>query len=142
MLPFVVSAAGEAALAAQADRLASFLEQRVELDLSAVARGLALQRAHLPERAAIITAGREDLIASLRALAVGEQPAQVLRGRARSGATALLFTGQGSQWVGMGAGLHDRFEVFAEALDAVLWGVGSVVGAVVVGGDVRGGGVV
>ncbi|HEV7774649.1 MAG TPA: type I polyketide synthase [Conexibacter sp.] len=117
VLPFLLSAANEEALAPQAERLAAFLEARPQADPYAVACGLALRRAHLPERAAVIATGREELIVALRALAHGEEPSGVVHGHARSGATALLFSGQGSQWAGMGARLYEQFPVFATALD-------------------------
>ena len=119
VLPFLVSASSEDALAAQAEGLAAFLEERPQADAYAVACGLALQRAQLPERAAVLATGRERLVVGLRALARGEEPAGVVRGRVHSGATAFLFSGQGSQWSGMGAGLYERFPVFAAALDEV-----------------------
>ncbi|HEV7773322.1 MAG TPA: SDR family NAD(P)-dependent oxidoreductase [Conexibacter sp.] len=120
VLPFVVSASIEDALAAQAQRLAAFLEECPQADPYAVAGGLALQRAQLPERAAILATGRQDLIAGLRALERGELGAGSVRGTASDpGAVAFLFSGQGAQSPGMGAGLYRAFPVFAEALDAV-----------------------
>ncbi|HEX8051774.1 MAG TPA: type I polyketide synthase, partial [Thermoleophilaceae bacterium] len=119
-LPFAISAATGPALGAQAGRLASFLEERQDLELYDVASTLALRRAHLPERAVAVAAERSELVENLRALERGERPAGVVQGGASGdGAVAFLFTGQGSQWPGMSIDLYQEFPVFAEALDEV-----------------------
>src|SRR3954447_2606305 len=53
-LPFLVSAASREALGVQAGRLASWLERRPELGLYEVAAVLALRRAHLAQRGAVV----------------------------------------------------------------------------------------
>jgi acyl transferase domain-containing protein/thioesterase domain-containing protein/acyl carrier protein len=117
-LPFVVSAAGGEALAAQAGRLAGFLESRPQQGLAELATALAVGRAHLSHRAALVANERGELIAALRALERGELRAGSVRSIASDlGAVAMLFAGQGSQRAQMGARLYEEFPVFAAALD-------------------------
>ncbi|MEU6721832.1 type I polyketide synthase, partial [Nonomuraea sp. NPDC046802] len=51
-----------------------------------------------------------------RAVVLGET---VVRGHAAPGFMGMLFTGQGSQWTGMGADLYETYPVFAECFDTV-----------------------
>ena len=104
VLPWVVSGRG-GALQAQAARLQRFLAG-VEVDVADVALSLTA-RAALEDRAVVLGEDREQLLGGLAALAE-ERPAEgVLRGGARDGLTAFLFTGQGAQRVGMGSELHE-----------------------------------
>ncbi|WP_277682413.1 type I polyketide synthase, partial [Saccharomonospora azurea] len=71
---------------------------------------LATTRSRFDRRAAVVGATREEL---LRQLSVLDGGATVV-----SGKTAFVFSGQGSQRLGMGRGLYEAFPVFAEAFDA------------------------
>ncbi|WP_344316831.1 ketoacyl-synthetase C-terminal extension domain-containing protein, partial [Actinoplanes couchii] len=104
-LPVLLSAASESALRAQAARLRS-----APLSASGLGFALATARAALTHRAAIVGG---DLDAGLAALASGEPAAEVVRGVAGRPRVAFVFAGQGSQRVGMGRELYERFPVFA-----------------------------
>ncbi|WIY01903.1 SDR family NAD(P)-dependent oxidoreductase [Amycolatopsis mongoliensis] len=109
-----LSGRSEAVLRAQARRLAEFVEAS-DVAPADVARSLAA-RAVFAHRA-VVTG--PDLLAGLTAVASGAKHPGVVTGHVGDGATGLLFAGQGSQRVGMGAGLYARFPVFADAFDAV-----------------------
>ncbi|MEU0846173.1 type I polyketide synthase, partial [Streptomyces sp. NPDC005962] len=122
VVPWVVSARSTEALLGQAGALAERF--CAEDDVSPVEVGWSLlkSRSLFDHRAVIVGENREELVAGLQALANGApHPAVVHLGDAASvsGQTVFLFSGQGSQRPGMGAGLYDRFPVFAEAFDEV-----------------------
>ena len=115
LLPVLLSAKSEAALRAQAGRLAGFVAEHDAAGPVEVAAGLA-RRAALEHRAVLPAADREALLAGLRALATDE-PAAAVVGRVRPGRVAVLFSGQGAQRPGMGRELYAAFPAFARAFD-------------------------
>ncbi|MFF4607324.1 type I polyketide synthase, partial [Streptomyces sp. NPDC001339] len=118
-LPWTVSAKDEAALRHQARRLLTHAEAHPEL--SAADIGLSLLRTRTPfaERAVVLGTGREELLSGLSAVAEGTSAPHVVRGAVQAGRTAVLFTGQGAQRVGMGRDLYERFPAYADAFDEV-----------------------
>src|ERR1039458_3369397 len=118
VVPWILSARDPDALRAQAERLRSRLAGD-DLHPADVAYSLATTRAALDHRAVIIGAHRDDMMAALTAVADGESPTC----RASEGLLAMLFSGQGSQRLWMGRELHERYDVFRQALDAVCAGL-------------------
>ncbi|MFC7388448.1 acyltransferase domain-containing protein, partial [Sphaerisporangium rhizosphaerae] len=126
-VPVVVSAKSQAALRAQAGRLAEFVAGHESAGPVEVAAALTL-RAALEHRAVLPAVDREGLLAALRTLAPGEpttggvvagvvESSAAVMGRVRSGRVAVVFSGQGAQRVGMGRELYAAFPVFARAFD-------------------------
>ncbi|MFF7459691.1 SDR family NAD(P)-dependent oxidoreductase [Kitasatospora sp. NPDC008115] len=119
-LPWLLSGQSPEALGEQARRLLARLEaDPAAADPADVAVALATTRAQLAHRAAVVAEDFPDFLAGLAALAEGASAPGVLRGVATDGGLAVQFPGQGSQRLGMGRELYDRFPEFAAAYDEV-----------------------
>jgi len=119
LLPFLISGSGEAALAAQAGRLKEHLKAHGDQEPRVVAGTLALKRARLAHRAAVLAAGSDDLARRLDAVAQGAAVDDgVLRGVVRQAPrVGFVFPGQGGQWPGMAVSLYEQSDVFARRMD-------------------------
>ncbi|UJW29736.1 SDR family NAD(P)-dependent oxidoreductase [Saccharothrix sp. AJ9571] len=119
-VPWMISGRSEVALRAQATALAEHVRERPELAAVDVARSLATARSMFEHRAVVIGGGAE-LLAGLDAVATGGAHAGVVRGVAQDETAvrrriAMVFSGAGGQWRGMGASLWDSSPVFAESV--------------------------
>ncbi|OLF05410.1 hypothetical protein BLA60_36325 [Actinophytocola xinjiangensis] len=126
-VPLALSARSPEALRDMATRAAALPDSLVDTAFS-----YATTRSDFEQRAVVVAGDEAAARTALRALAEGATDPALLTGEAIGGRTALLFTGQGSQRLGMGRELHARFPVFASAFDevvdrfpglrAVMWG--------------------
>ncbi|MFF8732882.1 acyltransferase domain-containing protein, partial [Streptomyces sp. NPDC015171] len=119
VVPLVLSGRTADAVSAQAAQLAAFLDEDPETNLADVAYSLVTTRARFDHRAVVVAGSAQEAqegLASVRA-------ESVVPGR-----LGVLFTGQGSQRVGMGRELHARLPVFAEAFDEVCAAVDKSLG--------------
>ncbi|MCP2330919.1 Acyl transferase domain-containing protein [Actinoalloteichus cyanogriseus DSM 43889] len=118
-VPLLLSGRTPSALRAQAARLAELVDTRPEVPLGALARSLAHTRARLDHRAVVLADDRPAASAALGALARGETNPRLVSGVVPVHQLAVVFGGQGSQRIGMGRELHDRFPVYADTFDRV-----------------------
>ncbi|MEU4777239.1 type I polyketide synthase [Micromonospora sp. NPDC023633] len=110
-----VSARSKAALAGQAARLAEYVRERGDVDPAVVGWSLATTRSTFDQRATVVGATVEELVAGLDALAAGSPAGNLVTGAVSSGLGAgavFVFPGQGAQSARMAAGLVGRTPVF------------------------------
>jgi polyketide synthase 5 len=115
-LLFPVSATSVEALRRTSGRLADWLEGHAQnVTASDAAFTLARRRAHGPVRTAVLAADLPELVTALREVATDDLPYQSAVGDDNRG-PVWVFSGQGSQWAGMGADLLSAETVFAETI--------------------------
>jgi acyl transferase domain-containing protein/acyl carrier protein len=116
MIP--LSAASFEVLGTAASRLAEWLRDN-DVSLTDVAHTLATRRSHHIARLAVTARSVDELAASLEGFADGEPQPQVTCTTARTAAakgSVWVFSGQGSQWHGMGRRLLAEEPEFAAAI--------------------------
>jgi acyl transferase domain-containing protein/acyl carrier protein len=115
-VPWLLSGEDADCLRGRAERLASFVRERPEVDPAGVARALA-GRAEARHRLAVVGGSREELLGSLETFLTGGLPTDAAHATAgTTPRTAFVFPGQGWQWDGMGAELLAWNEAFATAV--------------------------
>ena len=113
-----LSAKNEEALYELADEYSSYLNQASEIGLGDLAYTTATARSHFEHRAAVVVSSNKDAAAKLATLARGSVADQTYVGNRRNKPRiAWQFTGQGAQYVGMGAQLYKSQPLFRNAID-------------------------
>ena len=106
----LLSGAEPAALKANSRRLGDWLERHPEASLLDVCSTTSLGRTHLPYRRALVA----ESIGQIRDELLGVEASQPLE---KAPQLAFLFTGQGSQYPGMGRELYENHPFFRECMD-------------------------
>jgi len=115
-----LSARDEPALRSMAQQYAAALAGNGPTELADVCHSANAGRARFAERLAVVTADSVQMAEQLGRFArEGKAPAVVSgkSGAHRRDKIAFMFTGQGSQWSGMGRGLYESQPVFREAMN-------------------------
>nr|CAD19092.1 StiH protein [Stigmatella aurantiaca Sg a15] len=115
-----LSAKGDEALKALAVRYERLLAEQPELSLPDLCHGANTGRTHFSHRLAVVAESQAQLREQLAAF-IGGQKGQGLVARSvpsgREPELVFLFTGQGSQYAGMGRQLYETQPVFRQTLD-------------------------
>lgn len=119
--PLMISARSPEALRAVAARMSSAMSRPDAPSVAAFANAAAYRRDHLEHRAIVLPASSEAMLESLADVAAGRSPKTVQFGKANPGRgkIAFAFSGNGSQWVGMGRAAYRNNESFRQALQQV-----------------------
>ncbi|MFD9885551.1 SDR family NAD(P)-dependent oxidoreductase [Streptomyces alboflavus] len=117
--PWLVSGRSARALRAQAARIRDHVTADESLRPADVGWSLLSGRSPLEHRAVLFGEDRDAFLSGLETVASGADGPAVVSGAVAEGRLGVVFTGQGSQRVGMGRELYETFPVFADALDEV-----------------------
>ncbi|WP_107062832.1 type I polyketide synthase [Streptomyces hygroscopicus] len=113
-VPWTLSARSAEALAEQARRLAETVTGDGAPRPVDVGYSLATGRSLFEHRAVVLGRDREELVSGLGAVAEGRSAAGVVQGGPATGhEPVFVFSGEGSQWLGMARGLLESSPVFA-----------------------------
>jgi acyl transferase domain-containing protein/NADP-dependent 3-hydroxy acid dehydrogenase YdfG/surfactin synthase thioesterase subunit len=115
---WALSAKSAAALRDQAARLVERAGREPGWRAAEVAAALSA-RSRFDHRVVAVGRGSGELAAALSSWAADGSAPGVVAGAVARGSLGVVFTGQGSQRLGMGRELYDRFPAFAQAFDEV-----------------------
>ena len=110
---FTLSAKNAPALAALGRKYQDYVAKHADPALGDIAYTMHAGRNHFSHRLAIVAASAADVMEQLRSTPANVKSISLLP----AAKTAFLFTGQGSQYTGMGLELYQTQPVFRQALD-------------------------
>jgi acyl transferase domain-containing protein/thioesterase domain-containing protein/NAD(P)-dependent dehydrogenase (short-subunit alcohol dehydrogenase family) len=115
---WVLSGRGQATAQAQAGRLRAWAERHPDQSPTDIAASLVSSRSRFDDRVVVVGATRDELIQGLAAAERGDLRPGVVAGSPVPGSRGVVwvFSGQGSQWPGMGRELWNSCEVFRHRL--------------------------
>ncbi len=117
-----LSAKTPQALTALVQSYAKWFSQENDAPLYDIVHTASLRRTHHDHRLAVIGQNREDFANLLTSFLRDEAPAGVVQGRAsahQGTKVVFVFSGQGSQWAGMGISLLDKEPVFRAKVEEI-----------------------
>ncbi|MDZ8184143.1 MAG: type I polyketide synthase [Nostoc sp. ChiSLP02] len=115
-----LSAKTPAALSELAQRYTNFLDENPELALADICYTANTKRSQFEHRLAVLAKSNSELQQQLQLFAAGTQATGVVTGQAQGNKRrkiAFLFTGQGSQYAGMGQKLYQTQAKFRQTID-------------------------
>jgi 8-amino-7-oxononanoate synthase len=115
-----LSAKSEKALQELAQRYVGFLESHSDVSLADICFTANTKRSQFNYRLAVVTKSTEQLRSQLENFASGRETTGLIAGQVKGDSIskiAFLFTGQGSQYVGMGRELYETQPIFRNAID-------------------------
>ncbi|KAI0444727.1 polyketide synthase [Xylaria telfairii] len=119
-VPFVLSGKSNSALRAQAEKIRLHIESHSGKGdrLSDIAYSLATSRTHFHRRTVVTAGDKVQILEKLASVGSGFSE-QLNVDEIDKASVGMLFTGQGSQRVGMGKDLYATYPVFRDALDEI-----------------------
>lgn len=125
LAPLFLSARSAHALNELAASYADLIEQQPEQNIVDIAYSAVTTRDWLSHRLAISASSKNELLTNLRAIAQGDTPSGAVRETSlpQGGAIGFVYSGNGSQWHGMGRQLLSESSEFAAhfaELDALM----------------------
>jgi amino acid adenylation domain-containing protein/thioester reductase-like protein len=125
LLPLVISGQSDAALNQQVRNLHLQLRSNIGAHrIGDVAFSLATTRNHFRRRLVLMAQNETELLRQL--VAIPTNAVRTPDAYSKEPPLAMLFTGQGSQWPGMGKDLARQFPIFQKALDEIVSQFGSI----------------